>query len=264
VRISGVITSVLLMMFIVYVFTFVSLGGVNIVTLPWIALMTFALALAVFFAVAGRYVLPWLFKFFGIRYYIGSVEIDGPFAIIADFDSEGQGRRYRGFSVVKLIPTIPSVDMKEDEKKTLIRNTEAYLLSLPSDVEYGIIKTSSVEVQRLINQISSKIASIEAKMRARQGAAAASYERQRSALQAELQRISSSRPVAAMIYVKVFAEGDSVAEVKSKLENLVVNIKNSASSLNCQAVELKGPDLHDFLELQAVSRILRPVLYREF
>jgi len=258
-RISSIAVSILLTMFIFYVLTIVSLGGINIVTLPWIAIMTLAIALVLIFAIFGRYILPVVFKKFGIKIPLGDAYIDDKYFIVSNYDSEA-GYKYAGFSVIKLIPLTPSVDLKDEDKKLLLRNVESLILSLPTDIEYGIMKVLDPEIKRILKKIEHEISKYQSrKAAAKNPGAASKYDLKISELEKERERILKSNPVSGIIYIKVFAKGNSAEEVKEKLRRLIEQVETSAHSIQCIAKVLSSFDLYDFVESQLVSRAVRYV-----
>jgi len=257
-RISSIAVSILLTMFIFYVLTLVSLGGVNIVTLPWIAIMTLALAIVLVFAIFGRYILPVIFRKLGVKIPLGDAYVDDKYFIVANFDSEG-GYKYAGFSVIKLIPLTPSVDLKDEDKKLLLRNVESLILSLPTDVEYGVMKVMDPEIKRLVRKIESEIKKYQSRKAAEKSGAASKYDMKISELEKERERILKSNPVSGIIYIKVFAKGGSPEEVKEKLRRLIEQVETTAHTIQCIAKVLSTNDLYDFVEAQLISKTIRYV-----
>jgi len=257
VRVSSIAVSVLLTMFIFYIMTLVSLGGVNAVTLPWISLMTLGLALALVFALFGRYLIPVILVRFGVKVPVGDGYVDDRYFIVSNFDTES-GYRYSGFSVVKLIPTVPSVDLRDEDKKLLLRNVESLILTLPTDVEYGVMKVMDPTIKRLLRRIEAEIAKYQSrKATFKNPAAASKYDRIISELERERERILKSNPVSGIIYLKVFAKGRTPEEVKEKLRRLVEQVESIAHSIQCIPKVVRGFDLYDFVEAQLVSRAIR-------
>lgn len=259
-RISSIAVSVLLTMFIFYVLTLVSLGGINIVTLPWIAIMTLGLAVVLVFALFGRYIFPVIFKKLGVKIPLGDGYIDDRFFIITNFDTES-GFKYAGFSVIKLIPVTPSVDLRDDDKKLLLRNVESLILTLPTDIEYGVMKVMDPAIKRLLKKIEAEISKYQSRKAAsgKNPGVSSKYDRLISELERERERILKSNPVSGLIYVKVFARGMTPEEVKERLRRLTEQVESSAHSIQCIAKVLRGFDLYDFIESQFVSRTIRYV-----
>jgi len=259
-RISSIAVSILLTMFIFYVFTILSIGGVNIVTLPWIAIMSLALAIVLVFALFGRYIFPVIFGKLGIKIPLGDGYVDNMYFIVSNFDSEG-GYKYAGFSIIKLIPLTPSVDLKDEDKKLLLRNVESLILSLPTDIEYGIMKVLDPEIKRLLKKIEHEISKYQSRKAAagKNPAATSKYDMKISELEKERERILKSNPVSGTIYIKVFAKGRTADEVKEKLRRLIDQVENLAHSIQCTAKVLKGFDLYDFVTAQLVSYTIRYV-----
>jgi hypothetical protein len=259
VRVSSIAVSVLLTMFIFYLLIIVSLGGVNAVTLPWVAIMTLALALTLIFAMFGRYLVPILMKKAGIKIYIGDAYIDDQYFIVTNFDTES-GYRYAGFSVIKLIPTTPSVDLKDEDKKLLLRNVESLILTLPTDVEFGILKVMDPTIKRLLRKIEAEISKYQSrKASVKNPGVASKYDRKIAELERERERILKSNPVSGVIYIKVFAKGRTAEEVKEKLRRLIEQVETSAHSIQSIPKVVRGFDLYDFVESQLVSRTVRYV-----
>ena len=255
-RVSSVATSILLTMFVFYVMIFLSLGGVNYATLPWIAIMTLALAITLIFALFGRYILPIIFKRFGVKIPLGDGYIDDRYFIVSNFDTES-GPKYAGFSVIKLIPTTPSVDLRDEDKKLLLRNVESMILTLPTDIEYGIMKVMDPEIKKLLKKINAEISKYQSRKSAIKNPGAASkYDRLISELERERERILKSNPISGIIYVKVFAKGDTPDQVKENLKRLINQVETSAHSIQCIAKVLSGLDLFDFIEAQLVSKTI--------
>jgi len=257
-RVSSVVVSILLTMFIFYVLTILSLGGINIVTLPWIAIMTLALAIVLIFAIFGRYIFPIIFKKLGVKVPLGDAYIDDQYFIVANFDTEG-GYKYAGFSVIKLIPVTPSVDLRDDDKKLLLRNVESLILTLPTDIEYGIMKVMDPEIKKLLRKIEAEISKYQARKAAssKNPGMSSKYDMKISELEKERERILKSNPVSGLIYVKVFAKGSTPEEVKDKLRRLIEHVETSAHSIQCISKVLRGFELYDFVEAQLVSRTVR-------
>lgn len=258
-RVSFIAVSVLLTMFIFYVMTLLSLGGVNAVTLPWVSLMTIGLAITLVFALFGRYLVPIILNRFGVKVPIGDGYVDDRYYIVSNFDTES-GYKYSGFSVIKLIPTVPSVDLKDEDKKLLLRNVESFILSLPTDIEYGIMKIMDPSVKHLLRKIEAEIAKYQARKAAMKNPATASkYDRIISELERERERILKSNPVSGIIYLKVFAKGRTPEEVKERLRRLIEQVESLAHSIQCIPKVLRGFDLYDFIEAQLISRAVRYV-----
>ncbi|MEM1695931.1 MAG: hypothetical protein QXU26_01890 [Thermofilaceae archaeon] len=256
-RVSAISTSVLLIVFLFYVLTWLNLGGVNVVTLPWLAVMTVALAVAMVFSLYGRYLLPVILRKMGTKIYVGDGWIDDQYFIVTNYDSES-GMKYSGFSVVKLIPTTPSVDLRDDDKKLLLRNVESLILSLPSDVEYGIMKVMDPSIKRLLKKIESEIGKYYARKAGTKNPGVSSkYDRKIADLERERERILKSNPVSGIIYVKVFAKGRTPEEVKEKLRRLIEQVSSTAHTIQCTYKVLSSLDLYDFIESQVVSRSVR-------
>ncbi|MEM4863197.1 MAG: hypothetical protein QW706_08485 [Candidatus Nezhaarchaeales archaeon] len=254
---SAISTSVLLIVFLFYVLTWLNLGGVNVVTLPWLAVMTVALAVAMVFSLYGRYLLPVILRKMGTKIYVGDGWIDDQYFIVTNYDSES-GMKYSGFSVVKLIPTTPSVDLRDDDKKLLLRNVESLILSLPSDVEYGIMKVMDPSIKRLLKKIESEIGKYYARKAGTKNPGVSSkYDRKIADLERERERILKSNPVSGIIYVKVFAKGRTPEEVKEKLRRLIEQVSSTAHTIQCTYKVLSSLDLYDFIESQVVSRSVR-------
>ncbi|MEM1694427.1 MAG: hypothetical protein QXK07_04315 [Desulfurococcaceae archaeon] len=256
-KVSSISTSILLIMFLFYVLTWLNLGGVNVVTLPWIAIMTVALVIAMIFSLYGRYLIPIILKKMGVKIYIGDGWIDDQYYIVTNFDSES-AMKYSGFSVVKLIPTTPSVDLRDDDKKLLLRNVESLILSLPSDVEYGVMKVMDPSIKRLLKRIESEISKYYArKAGTRNPGVSSKYDRKIADLERERERILKSNPVSGIIYVKVIAKGRTPEEVKEKLKRLIEQVCSTAHTIQCTYKVLNSLDLYDFIEAQIVSRSVR-------
>jgi len=257
VRVSAISTSVLLIVFLFYVLTWLNLGGVNVVTLPWLAVMTVALAVTMIFSLYGRYLLPVILRKMGTKIYVGDGWIDDQYFIVTNYDSES-GMKYSGFSVVKLIPTTPSVDLRDDDKKLLLRNVESLILSLPSDVEYGIMKVMDPSIKRLLKRIESEIGKYYARKAGTKNPGVSSkYDRKIADLERERERILKSNPVSGIIYVKVFAKGRTPEEVKERLRRLIEQVSSTAHTIQCTYKVLSSLDLYDFIESQVVSRSVR-------
>lgn len=258
-RISSIAASILLTMFIFYIMIVMSLGGVNAVTLPWIALMTIGLSITLVFALFGRYLLPVILFKFGIKIPIGDGYVDNKYFIVSNFDTES-GHTYSGFAVIKLIPTTPSVDLRDEDKKLLLRNVESLILTLPTDVEYGILKVMDPTIKRLLRKIEAEIAKYQSRKASLKNPSASSkYDRLISELERERERILKSNPVSGLIYLKVFAKGRTPEEVKEKLRRLIEQVETSAHSIQCIPKVIKGFDLYDFVEAQLISRAIRYV-----
>lgn len=258
-RVSFIAVSVLLTMFMFYVMTLMSLGGVNAVTLPWVSLMTLSLALSLVFALFGRYLIPILLSRLGVGVPVGDGYVDDRYFIVSNFDTE-TGYRYAGFSVIKLIPTTPSVDLRDEDKKLLLRNVESLILTLPTDVEFGILKVVDPEIKRLLRRIEAEIAKYQARKAAvRNPSAASRYDRIIAELERERERILRSNPVSGLIYLKVFARGRSPEEVRERLRSLIEQVVTTAHSIQCIPKVVRGFDLYDFVEAQLVSRAVRYV-----
>ncbi|MEM4584189.1 MAG: hypothetical protein QXV28_07590 [Ignisphaera sp.] len=258
-KVSAISTSVLLIIFLFYVLTWLNLGGVNVVTLPWLAIMTVALVVAVIFSLYGRYLIPIILKKFGAKIYVGDGWIDDHYFIVTNYDSES-GMRYSGFAVVKLIPTTPSVDLQDEDKKLLLRNVESLILSLPSDVEYGIMKVMDPSIKRLLKKIESEIGKYYARKAGTKNPGVSSkYDRKIAELEKERERILKSNPVSGIIYVKVFAKGRTPEEVKEKLKRLIEQVASTAHTIQCTYKVLNSLDLYDFIEAQVISRSVRYV-----
>jgi len=258
-RISSISVSILMTMFIFYVLTVVSIGGINIITLPWIAIMTLGIAITLIFAMFGRYILPVIFRKFGIKIPLGDAYIDDKYFIVSNYDTES-GYKYAGFSVIKLIPLTPSVDLKDEDKKLLLRNVESLILSLPTDIEYGIMKVMDPEIKRILKKIEHEISKYQSRKAATKNPGATSkYDLKISELEKERERILKSNPVSGIIYIKMFAKGNSAEEVKEKLRRLIEQVETSAHSIQCIAKVLSSFDLYDFVESQLVSRAVRYV-----
>ncbi|MEM3964449.1 MAG: hypothetical protein QW584_01835 [Thermofilaceae archaeon] len=256
-RVSAISTSVLLIVFLFYVLTWLNLGGVNVVTLPWLAVMTAAIAVTMIFSLYGRYLLPVILRKMGTKIYVGDGWIDDQYFIVTNYDSES-GMKYSGFSVVKLIPTTPSVDLMDDDKKLLLRNVESLILSLPSDVEYGIMKVMDPSIKRLLKRIESEIGKYYARKAGTKNPGVSSkYDRKIADLERERERILKSNPVSGIIYVKVFAKGRTPEEVKEKLRRLIEQVSSTAHTIQCTYKVLSSLDLYDFIESQVVSRSVR-------
>ena len=256
-RVSAISTSVLLIVFLFYVLTWLNLGGVNVVTLPWLAVMTVALAVTMIFSLYGRYLLPVILRKMGTKIYVGDGWIDDQYFIVTNYDSES-GMKYSGFSVVKLIPTTPSVDLRDDDKKLLLRNVESLILSLPSDVEYGIMKVMDPSIKRLLKRIESEIGKYYARKAGTKNPGVSSkYDRKIADLERERERILKSNPVSGIIYVKVFAKGRTPEEVKERLRRLIEQVSSTAHTIQCTYKVLSSLDLYDFIESQVVSRSVR-------
>lgn len=256
-RVSAISTSVLLIVFLFYVLTWLNLGGVNVVTLPWLAVMTVALAVTMIFSLYGRYLLPVILRKMGTKIYVGDGWIDDQYFIVTNYDSES-GMKYSGFSVVKLIPTTPSVDLRDDDKKLLLRNVESLILSLPSDVEYGIMKVMDPSTKRLLKRIESEIGKYYARKAGTKNPGVSSkYDRKIADLERERERILKSNPVSGIIYVKVFAKGRTPEEVKERLRRLIEQVSSTAHTIQCTYKVLSSLDLYDFIESQVVSRSVR-------
>jgi len=248
---------VLLIVFLFYVLTWLNLGGVNVVTLPWLAVMTVALAVTMIFSLYGRYLLPVILRKMGTKIYVGDGWIDDQYFIVTNYDSES-GMKYSGFSVVKLIPTTPSVDLRDDDKKLLLRNVESLILSLPSDVEYGIMKVMDPSIKRLLKRIESEIGKYYARKAGTKNPGVSSkYDRKIADLERERERILKSNPVSGIIYVKVFAKGRTPEEVKERLRRLIEQVSSTAHTIQCTYKVLSSLDLYDFIESQVVSRSVR-------
>jgi len=257
VRVSSVATSMLLVMFVFYLLTVMSAGGINIVTLPWIAIMTAALAATLIFALFGRYIFPVIFRKLGVKVPIGDGYIDDKYYVISNFDTES-GFRYAGFSVIKLIPTTPSVDLKDEDKKLLLRNVESLILTLPSDVEFGVMKVMDPTIKRLLKKIEAEISKYYSRKASTKNPGVASkYDRKIAELEKERERILKSNPVSGIIYVKVFAKGRDEEEVKERLRRLIEQVESTAHSIQCIPKVLSYFDLQDFVEAQLVSRAIR-------
>jgi len=248
---------VLLIVFLFYVLTWLNLGGVNVVTLPWLAVMTVALAVTMICSLYGRYLLPVILRKMGTKIYVGDGWIDDQYFIVTNYDSES-GMKYSGFSVVKLIPTTPSVDLRDDDKKLLLRNVESLILSLPSDVEYGIMKVMDPSIKRLLKRIESEIGKYYARKAGTKNPGVSSkYDRKIADLERERERILKSNPVSGIIYVKVFAKGRTPEEVKERLRRLIEQVSSTAHTIQCTYKVLSSLDLYDFIESQVVSRSVR-------
>ena len=258
-RVSSMAASILLTMFLVYILVVLSLGGVNIVTLPWIAIMTVSLAFTLIFALFGRYLLPIILAKLGAKIPVGDGYVDDRYFIITNFDAE-TGPRYAGFAVIKLIPTTPTVDLRDEDKKLLLRNVESLILSLPTDIEYGIMKVVDPTVKRLLRRIEAEIAKYHARKATIKNPGAASHlDRKIAELERERERILRSNPVSGLIYIKVFAKGQTPEEVKEQLRRLVEQVESSAHSIQCITKVLRGFDLRDFIETQLLGRTVRYV-----
>ncbi|MEM2260941.1 MAG: hypothetical protein QXK24_00675 [Ignisphaera sp.] len=258
-KVSSISTSVLLIIFLFYILTWLNLGGVNVITLPWISLMTVALVIAMIFSLYGRYIIPIILRKLGIKIYIGDGWIDDKYFIVTNYDSE-TGIKYSGLSVIKLIPTTPSVDLREEDKKLLLRNIESLILALPSDVEYGIMKVMDPSIKKLLKKIETEIGKYYArKAGSKNPGVTSKYDRKIADLERERERILKSNPVSGIIYVKVFAKGRTAEEVKEKLKKLIEQVSSSAHTIQCTYKVLNSLDLYDFIEAQLVSRSVRYV-----
>lgn len=256
-KISNITSLLTLVMFIFYVFTIQSLGGVNAVTLPWIAIMTVALAVTIIFTLFGRYIMPTIMAKLGFKIYIGDMVIYKRYAIIKDFDQES-GPPVAGFSVIKLIPSAPTVDMKEDDKRLLVKSVESFLLSIPTDTEFGILKIHEPILKKMIQRIRAEIKKVEAK--AERAKSAIGYQRKLSALQEELERLQRSNPVSAIMFIKVIAKGMSEDDVKAELDKRITQIVSIAEhQLKCTTKVLEYLDLYDFIESELLGKVVRIV-----
>ena len=226
----------------------VGLGGVNVITLPWIAIMVLSLSVSLIMYLYGRYIIPVISrKLFNSPTYIGDAVVDGKYFLVTNHDTEDATEKCSGFSIIKLIPMYPATDMSEDEKKKLVKDVEALIYALPTEVEYGIFKIGDPNVKKLLDKIDREIAS---KKRAKD-------ERAVAELVAEKERLLRSKPVAAIMFIKVFAKGSSVEEVKRKLDSLISQVESLAFSLRCYAMVLKDFDLRDFVEKEVVGQIVK-------
>lgn len=258
-RISSITTSILLLIFLFYLLSWISLGGINAVTLPWMVIWTIFLVIALVMALYGRYLLPVLLHKLGVKFYIGDGYIDGNYFIATNYDAEG-AYRYAGFSVIKLIPTTPSVDLRDEDKKLLLRNVESMILSLPSDVEFGIMKTTDPHIKKLLQKIENEISKYYARKAASKNPGSSSrYDRKIAELEKERERILSSNPVTGIIYIKVYSKARTVEELKENLKKLIDQAASLAHTIQCNYKVLSGFDLYDFIEAEGVSRVIRQI-----
>jgi vacuolar-type H+-ATPase subunit F/Vma7 len=246
-------------MFLFYISVVLSSGGVNPVTLPWITIMTVAMAFVLVFAVFGRYILPVIFRKLGIKIPIGDGYIDDKYFIIVNFDTE-TGEKFRGFSVIKLIPTTPSVDLKDEDKKLLQRNVESLILALPANIEFGIIKITDPMIKKLLNKLEQQIQKLQRPISLKPGQPLPPSQQEKIAeLQREKERIYKSNPVTGIMYIKVFAKGQTENELKNNLKQLIEQVETSAHSLQAFTKVLRGFDLFDFIEQQMLSQTIRHI-----
>ena len=229
-------------------------------TLPYYVIASLLLIIGYIFAKYGDKIMPWIFTKLKMRYYIGDLMIDGKYVIVKNYDSP-EGDTVTGFSVVKVVPLSPAVDAKDEEKKRLLREAEAFIRAVPTDTIYCIRKSMSTTVDEMLRTIKKEIARIQAKMaRARNNPGAMRMlEMRLSQLQKEFERISTSNPVGGTIYVKVFAKGRSEDEVKEKLDNMIEVIKTQVHSLNAIAIPLQSTQLHDLLRAELLGRAVKYV-----
>ena len=250
-RISRYVSPLLIVVLLVYVLSIASVNFSAPGAIFMLTLLTFAVALVILFAVAGRAIVMWIMSRLGARISIGRIVVSDKYAFIYDSDTE-QGQIV-GFSVVKLIPLIPTVDMDEDAKKVLLRNMES-LVSLPADLEYGVIKLSTPDVQRMLQRVTAQYAALSAKA-ARSKNPQAYMDKLRT-LEADKQRLVKSPPVVAVIYMKLYASGYTESEIKNKLDSYINQVKGIAQALQMDAKELRHVELIDFLHMQAIAGAL--------
>jgi hypothetical protein len=250
-RISRYVSPLLIVVLLVYILSIASMNFSAPGAIFMLALLTFAVALVILFAVAGRVIVMWIMSRLGARISIGKIVVSDKYAFIYDSDTEhGQ---IVGFSVVKLIPLIPTTDMDEDAKKVLLRNMES-LVSLPADLEYGVIKLSTPDVQKMLQRVTAQYAALSAKA-ARSKNPQAYMDKLRT-LEADKQRLVKSPPVVAVIYMKLYASGYTESEIKGKLDSYINQVKGIAQALQMDARELRHAELIDFLHMQAIAGAL--------
>jgi hypothetical protein len=143
--------------------------------------------------------------------------------------------------------------MDEDAKKVLLRNMES-LVSLPADLEYGIIKLSTPDVQKMLQRVTAQYAALSAKA-ARSKNPQAYMDKLRT-LEADKQRLVKSPPVVAVIYMKLYTSGYTESEIKNKLDSYINQVKGIAQALQMDARELRHAELIDFLHMQAIAGAL--------
>jgi hypothetical protein len=250
-RISRYVSPLLIVVLLVYILSIASMNFSAPGAIFMLALLTFAVALVILFAVAGRVIVMWIMSRLGARISIGKIVVSDKYAFIYDSDTEhGQ---IVGFSVVKLIPLIPTTDMDEDAKKVLLRNMES-LVSLPADLEYGVIKLSTPDVQKMLQRVTAQYAALSAKA-ARSKNPQAYMDKLRT-LEADKQRLVKSPPVVAVIYMKLYTSGYTESEIKGKLDSYINQVKGIAQALQMDARELRHAELIDFLHMQAIAGAL--------
>lgn len=262
-KISQTANAIMLFMFLLAVVVFVNLGvsGINMVTLPWISIIILGLALSVVFGLYGRYILPIIFTRFGVKIPIGDGYVDEKYVIIKNIDTDTGVSSVAGFSVIKLIPTTPSVDLPDKEKDTLLKNVESLLLSLPADSEYCVRKALDPYLKKLIKRMEDRIVKLQAKvtMSSKQGSRNEAISTELSALMKEKERLLKSNPVTGLITVTVYATGKTEEEVKAKLRNLIEHIEMLSIQLQVTTRVLTWFDLYDFVEYRFMPKLVRVI-----
>lgn len=251
-KVSSVSYSLLLLLFIVFLMAATSLGF-NAVTLPWLALMAASISVAVVFALFGRYLLPPILKRLGVKIYIGDMKIYDKYVIVEGVDSTAA--RYVGFSVVKLIPTTPAMDMAEKERESLLRSMENLVRQFPVDAEFGVRIGVDPDIQRLLKAIQSeKQKYIARKAATTNPGAHTRYDLKIQQLMKEEERLLKSPPISGFIYVKVIAHGYTEEEVVAELDKAISRVAAAAASINAIPQVLTSLDLYDFIEAQLVPK----------
>lgn len=262
-KISQTANAIMMFMFLITVIIFVNLGstGINMVTLPWISITLLALAISFVFGLYGRYLLPIILSKLGMKIPIGDGYVDDMYVIVKNIDTDTGVSSVTGFSVVKLIPSSPSVDLTDDEKKVLLKNVESLLLSLPADSEYCVRKAPDPYLKKLLKKLDERISKIQARMSmsSKAGGRNEALSTELNALLKEKERLLKSNPVTGIITVTLYATGKNEEEVKAKLKNLVQNIETISFQLQVNTKILRSFELYDFAEYRFMSKLVRVV-----
>ena len=232
---------------IILAMTFMSLGGISAVTLPWLTINVVALSIAIIIGIHGRVMIPLLIGRF-VKVHLGNGYVQDHYVIFENPEHRDSSIRYAGFSVIKVIPTIPVTDLKENERLQLLGQIESLFLAMPYDTEFGILKVVDPRIKNLINRIDKEIMTLEHK--AARAKNAARFERRIAELREEKLRIMQSKPVSAIIYFKVIAYGRTEEEVKKKLDLAIAQIDALKMALQANIMVLNMVDLIEFMRIQ--------------
>ena len=242
-RITFLLGSAFILELLAILFLILNLRAITIQTLPWIALVLSAFIISIPLTIYGKQLILFLCSLFHVKIpFTPDMYVDDKYVIVTRADSKFP---YVGFSVIKVIPLTPTVDMKDEEKLRIIKSLEALVYSLPAPLQYCMSKMPSKEVLSEIKKLQTELARYEALASKHRG-----LEARVEAIRQELQRLRRSSIMVSGLYMKVYCSDFTEERVKECLEKMIASVVASVSQINARAEVLRYTDLWEYLELE--------------